>query len=92
MSRKLNKLFNVMGGKFKFSAQDSELAPFIGNGTKFKIPSKIQLPFCSFCSFSSNRGIPWEFFSVTPSMMLLLSQVIECCLFFFIMEATNIYL
>ena len=29
---------------FKFSAQESDLAPFIGNGTKFKIPSEIKPP------------------------------------------------
>ena len=40
----LNKLFPVMGGKFKFPAQESDLAPFVGNGTKFKIPSEIKLP------------------------------------------------
>ena len=28
-----------MGEKFKFSAQGSDLAPFVSNGTKFKIPS-----------------------------------------------------
>jgi hypothetical protein len=32
-------LFN--GGKFKFSVQGSDLAPFVGNGTKVKIPSEI---------------------------------------------------
>ena len=28
----------------KFSAQGSDLAPFIGNGTKFQIPSEIKPP------------------------------------------------
>ena len=40
----LNKLFTVLCGKFKFSAQGSDLAPFVGNGTKFKIPSEIKPP------------------------------------------------
>ena len=31
-----------MGGKFKFYAQGSDLAPFDGNGTKIKIPSEIK--------------------------------------------------
>ena len=29
---------------FKFSAQESVLAPFIENGTKFKMPSEIKPP------------------------------------------------
>ena len=33
-----------MGGKFKFYAQGSDLAPFDGNGTKIKIPSEIKSP------------------------------------------------
>jgi hypothetical protein len=37
-----NKLF--MGKKFKFSAQGSDLAPFVGNGIKVKIPSEIKPP------------------------------------------------
>ena len=36
------KLFNVMGGKFKFSAQGSDLAPFVGYETK--IPFEIKPP------------------------------------------------
>ena len=38
----LNKLFTVLCGKFIFSAQGSDLAPFVGNGTKFKLPSEIK--------------------------------------------------
>ena len=38
----LNKLLTVMGEKFKFSAQGSDLAPFVANGTKYKIPSEIK--------------------------------------------------
>ena len=38
------KLFTVMGGKFKFSAQGSDLASFIGNFTKVKIPAEIKPP------------------------------------------------
>ena len=30
--------------EFKFSAQESDLAPFIGNGTKIKIPSEMKPP------------------------------------------------
>ena len=37
----MNKLCNVIGRKFKFSGQGSDLAPFVGNGTKVKIPSEI---------------------------------------------------
>ena len=37
------KLFAVMGGKFKFSDQGSDLAPFVGNGNKLK-PSDIKPP------------------------------------------------
>ena len=48
-----NKLFTVMGGKFKFSAQESDLAHFVGNGTKAKIPSEIKPPLglmlCTYC-------------------------------------------
>ena len=28
----LNKLFTILVGKFKFSAQESDLAPFVSNG------------------------------------------------------------
>ena len=31
---------------FKFSAQGSDLAPFVGNLTKVKIPSEIEPPLC----------------------------------------------
>ena len=37
-------MFNVRSGKFKLSAQGSDLAPFVGNATKVKIPSEIKLP------------------------------------------------
>ena len=40
----MNKLFNEKGKKFKFSAQGRDLAPFVGNGTKVKIPSEIKPP------------------------------------------------
>ena len=40
----LNKLFTIKGRKFKFSAQKTDLAPFVGNWTKVKIPSEIELP------------------------------------------------
>ena len=33
-----------MGGKFKFPAQGSNLAPFVGNGTKINTPSEIKPP------------------------------------------------
>ena len=47
----LNKLLSVMGGKFKFSAQGRELAPFFGNGTKVKIPSEIKPHLGKICLF-----------------------------------------
>ena len=37
------KLFTILGEKFKFSAQGHDLTPFVGNGTKFKIPSEINV-------------------------------------------------
>ena len=40
----LNKLLTIMDGKFKFAVQSKDLAPFIGNGTKIKIPSEIKPP------------------------------------------------
>ena len=49
----LNKLFSFFGGKLKFSAQESDLAPFVCNGTKAKIPSEIKPPLglmlCTYC-------------------------------------------
>ena len=45
----------LRGGKFKHSAQDGDLAPFVGNETKIKIPSEIKPPLamrrekCRFC-------------------------------------------
>ena len=41
------KLFAVMGGKFKFSDQGSDLAPFVGNGNKLKILSDNKPPLAS---------------------------------------------
>ena len=38
----MNELNTVMGGKFNFFAQDSDFAPFIGNG--IKITSEIKPP------------------------------------------------
>jgi hypothetical protein len=40
----LNTLFTANGKKFEFSAQESDLAPLVGNETKVKIPSEIKLP------------------------------------------------
>ena len=37
-------LFTVMGWKLKYSAQESDLAPFVGNGNKDKTSSEIKLP------------------------------------------------
>ena len=42
--KNLNKLFTENGGKFKFSAQGQDLAPFDCNVTKVKIPSEIKPP------------------------------------------------
>jgi hypothetical protein len=39
-----NKFFIVMVGKFKFSAQENDLALFVCNGTKVKIPFEIKPP------------------------------------------------
>jgi hypothetical protein len=33
-----------MDGKIKKFAQESDMAPFVGNGTKIKIPSEIKPP------------------------------------------------
>ena len=38
------KLFSVMSVKFKLSAEN-DLTSLSGNGTKFKMPSEIELPF-----------------------------------------------
>ena len=37
-----------MGGKFKFSAQESVLEPFVGNGAKVKIPCDIKPPLATY--------------------------------------------
>ena len=42
--KNLNNLFTDMGGKFKFSVQESESTPFIGNGAKVKIPLESKPP------------------------------------------------
>ena len=39
---KLNNLFTAQCRKFKFSAQEKDLAPFVSNVTKVKIPSEIK--------------------------------------------------
>ena len=36
-------LFTFMGGKFKFYAQECDLAPFVGIWTKLKMPFEIKL-------------------------------------------------
>ena len=40
-----------MSGEFKFFALDSVLSPFVGNGTKFKIPSEIKPPLYYWCKY-----------------------------------------
>ena len=40
----MKKLVTVKSGKFKFSAQGKDLAPFVGNGTKVKIPNHVIKP------------------------------------------------
>jgi hypothetical protein len=40
----LNKLFTEKVGKIESSAQGQDLAPFVGNLTKVKIPSEIKQP------------------------------------------------
>ena len=37
-------LFAVMGGKLIYSAQESDLTPFAGNGTRGTIPSEMKPP------------------------------------------------
>ena len=45
MQEKLEKISILLWlGKLKFSAQWSDLAPLVGNRTKFKIPSEIKPP------------------------------------------------
>ena len=44
ISCRVPKLFTFIGRKFKFSVMESDLALFVGNGTKVKIPSKIKPP------------------------------------------------
>ena len=41
--KNLNKLFTEKGGNFDISAQGRDLAPFVGNESKVKIPSEIKL-------------------------------------------------
>ena len=40
----LNKLFTEKGEKFESSAQGQDLASFVGNVSKIKIPSEIKPP------------------------------------------------
>jgi hypothetical protein len=44
LPEKTGKLFNFMDGKFNFSAQGSNLAPFVCNVTKLKILFEINPP------------------------------------------------
>ena len=43
----LNKLLTVMGRKFKLSDRGNDLAPFVADGNKLKIPSDIKPPLAS---------------------------------------------
>ena len=58
-------LFIDMGGKSKISAQESDLAPFVGNGTKVKIPSEIKLP------LTKISGIPFYLFGPCKMPVIL---------------------
>jgi hypothetical protein len=55
-------LFTFVGEKFKFSAQESDLAPFVANGTIFTTPSDIKPPLVRgrglFCRRGSLLFIP----------------------------------
>ena len=44
LTRAENLLLTVLCKKFKFSAEKSDLAPLVSNGTKAKIPSEIKPP------------------------------------------------
>ena len=57
-----NQLFTVKGGKFKFSAQMNDLAPFAGNGTKIKIPFDIKSPLATHKkeNFYIISGLVWK--------------------------------
>ena len=50
-AKNLNKLFTVIGEKFKFSAQGSDLAFFVDNRVKVKILSEIKPPLGRFGFF-----------------------------------------
>ena len=52
--KNLNKLFTEICVKFELSAQGSDLAPFVGNGTKVKTSSEIKPPLLS----ARNRNLP----------------------------------
>ena len=56
----MNKLFTEIGGKVEFSAQGEDLASFVGQGTKVKIPSEIKPPLLqtSLISLMSLKQIP----------------------------------
>ena len=43
-AKNLNRLFTTMGEKMKFFAQKSDMAPYVGNFTKIKIPFEIKQP------------------------------------------------
>ena len=43
-AKNLNRLFTTMGEKMKFCAQKSDMAPYVGNGTRIKIPFEIKQP------------------------------------------------
>ena len=59
----MNNLLTVKGGKFKFSAQENDLAPFVGNGTKVKVPPEINPPFTkgNFDSYKTGSFVTYSF-------------------------------
>ena len=61
LANSLNKLITVItiGRKYKFSAQGSDLAPFVDHGNKIKVPSEIKPPLVisSYLDVFHSKGI-----------------------------------
>ena len=52
-----------MGGKFKFSPQESDLAHFVGIRTEVKIPSGIKLPLRKYVLTDLNSNLEMSYLS-----------------------------
>ena len=76
----LNFLLLTVNNVFKFSAQGSNLTPFIGNGTKVKIPSEIEPPLSFELCIWESQVIPFCFDKIFFIVLYFMEKLSSQCL------------